>query len=317
MEIDPFLLTEEAIDPEVQAFIRALEFAISQQPDTTGWNAGQLRDQRRKGGGVFGKRPFSFRARNRTIPGPVGDLNVRVVEPKTPARGVYLHFHGGGWVLGDSSDQDDRLVRLADDHGLVTFSIDYRLAPEDPYPAAPDDCEAAARWLVDNAQAEYGTDTLLIGDESAGAHLAAVTLVRMRDRHGYSGFAGANLVYGAFDMAMTEGARGWGDRQLILSTPIMQWYNDQFLPAGLERSEPDISPLNADLTGLCPALFTVGTLDPLLDDSLLMAEAWQAGGNTSDIAVYPGGVHAFDYFDTTQANEPHGRVSEFIERYLA
>jgi len=118
-------------------------------------------------------------------------------------------------------------------------------------------------------------------------------------------------------MAMTEGARGWGDRQLILSTPIMQWYNDQFLPAGLERSEPDISPLNADLTGLCPALFTVGTLDPLLDDSLLMAEAWQAGGNTSDIAVYPGGVHAFDYFDTTQANEPHGRVSEFIERYLA
>lgn len=316
MTVDPSLLSEDAIDPDVRAFVRALELLIARQPDMSDWTAEQHRAHRREGDGVFGKRPFSFRAKNQIIPGPAGDLRVRVVEPKDTARAVYLHFHGGGWVLGDASDQDDRMVRMADDHQIATMSVDYRLAPENPYPAGPDDCEAAAVWLAEHARETFGTDTLLIGGESAGAHLSAVTLLRMRDRHGFTGFAGANLLYGAYDMEMTPSARNWGDRDLVLSTPHMEWFNDQFLPPEFDRADPDISPLNANLAELPPALFTIGTLDPLLDDSLLMAEAWRTAGNEPDLAVYPGGIHAFDYFDTAQAAECHARIAEFIEACL-
>ncbi len=88
----------------------------------------------------------------------------------------------------------------------------YRLAPEHPYPAAPDDCEAVARWLVAHRVDAFGTDRIAVGGESAGAHLALVTLLRLRDRHGYSGFTGANLTFGAFDLSGTPSPLRWGAR---------------------------------------------------------------------------------------------------------
>ena len=134
------------------------------------------------------------------------EIPLRIIAPANP-RGVYLHIHGGGWVLGGADLQDPMLERIADNAGLAVVSVEYRLAPEHPYPAGPDDCEAAAVWLTRHAKAEFGTDALTIGGESAGGHLAAVTLLRMRDRHGYTGFRGANLVYGAYDMTMTPSQR--------------------------------------------------------------------------------------------------------------
>ena len=317
MNLDHTFFQDDAIPDEVREFIADLEQRIAKLPDLSGQPASVLRQARKDGHGVFGLRPVSDRAFTRDIPGPHGDISVRILEPNRPARGVYLHLHGGGWALGDAADQDDRLVALADRHALVTLSVDYRLAPEDPYPAGPDDCEAAAVWVVANAKAIFGTDTIIIGGESAGAHLSAVTLLRMRDRHGYTNFAAANLLYGAFDLTMTPSARNWGERNLILSTPGMEWFNDQFLPPSWNRSDPDISPLNAELHDLPPALFTIGTLDPLLDDSVFMAHRWLSAGNNADLAIYPGGVHAFDYFDTDQADESHQRIAVFIERCLS
>ena len=107
-------------------------------------------------------------------------------------RGVYLHLHGGGWVLGGADMQDPMLERIADNTGQAVVAVEYRLAPEHTYPAGLDDCEAAAVWVVQNANKEFGTDVLTIGGESAGGHLTAVTILRMRDRHGYTGFRGAN-----------------------------------------------------------------------------------------------------------------------------
>jgi acetyl esterase/lipase len=103
--------------------------------------------------------------------------------------------HGGGWVLGGADLQDPMLERIADNTGQAVVAVEYRLAPEHPYPAGPDDCEAAAVWLVQNGKKEFGTGVLTIGGESAGGHLTAVTILRMRDRHGYTGFRGANIVY--------------------------------------------------------------------------------------------------------------------------
>lgn len=135
------------------------------------------------------------------------------------------------------------------------------------------DCEAAALWLVELAESEFGTKRLMIGGESAGAHLAAVTLIRLRDRHGLQPFVGANLVYGAFDLRITASARNWGDRLLVLNTPIIEFFSTTSFPKNIGPT--------------APALFTVGTEDRLLDDSLFMHDRWVAAGNLAELAIYP------------------------------
>src|SRR5260370_4479654 len=152
-------------------------------------------------------------------------------------------------------------------------------------PICPDDCEAAALWLVENGRREFGSEALTIGGESAGGHLTAVTILRLRDRHGYTGWRGANIVYGAFDLAMTPSQRQFGNTRLVLRTiDITQFYN-AFLPTVTDRRVPDISPLYGDLKGLCPALFTAGTRDALLDDTLLMHARCGAAANDSELAL--------------------------------
>jgi acetyl esterase/lipase len=212
---------------------------------------------------------------------------------------------------------DPALDSLANRASAVVVSVGYRLAPEHPYPAGPDDCEAAALWLAEHAQREFGVERLAIGGESAGAHLSAVTLVRLRARHGATPFRGANLVYGVYDLTFTPSVRNWGERYLILSTPIIHWFCDFFVPDRARRGDPDVSPLYADLRGLPPALFSVGTLDPLLDDSLFMASRWVAAGNRAELAVYPGGVHGFNLFPTPLAESANRRAEDFVREVLA
>src|SRR5205085_4948857 len=118
---------------------------------------------------------------NRMIPGRAGDIPVRVFVPPT-VRGVYLHIHGGGWVLGAFDQSDVALWKLARHAELAVVSVEYRLAPEHPFPAGPDDCEDAALWLIEHAADEFGVTDLCIGGESAGGPLAALTLLRIRDR---------------------------------------------------------------------------------------------------------------------------------------
>src|SRR6266567_3082603 len=215
------------------------------------------------------------------------------------------------------ADHDHRNPqRIADNTGQAVVAVEYRLAPEHPYPAGPDDCEAAAAWLVRNGKKEFVTDTLTIGGESAGGHLTAVTILRMRDRHGFTGWRGANIVYGAFDLALTPSQRQFGNTRLVLRTiDITQFYN-AFLPTVTDRRVPDISPLYADLKGLCPALFTVGTRDALLDDTLFMHARWVAAGNDAELAIYPGEAHGFTLFPTELSKSATTRINVFLNRVL-
>jgi len=190
--------------------------------------------------------------------------------------------------------------------------VEYRLAPEDPYPAGPDDCEAAALWVAQNAASEYGTDRLLTGGESAGAHLAVVTMLRLRDKHGLSPFRAANLSYGVYDLDGTPSVHTWGERYLILSQPIMQWFGDQYAPSSI-RKQPDVSPLYADLHGLPYARFNVGTMDPLLDDTLFMHARWLAAGNDASLEVYPGGIHGYPSNPTAMGARARAREEEFLK----
>jgi len=253
------------------------------------------------------------------IPGPVVDIPARIRRPSGAPTAVYLDIHGGGWCIGRASNADQTNAALAENLGLVTVSIDYRLAPEHPFPAGPDDCEAAAVWLCEHAASEFGTDRLVIGGGSAGAHLAALTLLRLRDHHDLARrFLGANLVFGAFDLGMTPSQRVSEDAVGIPRDVIAQLYA-HFLP-GVDpeaRRDPAVSPLYADLADLPPALFTVGTLDPLLDDSLFMAARWEAAGNRSELAVFPESIHGFVGFPTALGTHARARIDAFLRTCLS
>jgi acetyl esterase len=313
---DPALFRDAAIDPTTAKLNADMIELLTGQPEWWIVGAAAMRAARRRGEGPFPPPVMSSRARTLSITGKEGyEIPLRVIAPQRP-RGIYLHLHGGGWVLGGADMQDPMLERIADNTGQAVVAPEYRLAPEHPYPAGPDDCEAAAVWLAHNAKKEFGTDVLTIGGESAGGHLTAVTILRMRDRHGYTGFRGANIVYGAFDLSMTPSQRRFGNTRLVLRTIDMQQFYNAFLPTITDRRVPDISPLYADLQKLCPALFSVGTKDALLDDTLFMHARWIAAGNQAELTIYPGGAHGFTLFPSALAKSATARMDAFLNRVL-
>ena len=231
-------------------------------------------------------------ALDREISGPAGPLRLRTFVPDH-VDAVFLHIHGGGFVTGSPEMTDLLHEILSKELNLAFVSVDYRLAPEHPYPAGPDDCEAAALWLIEAAEREFGSARLLIGGESAGAHLAACTLLRLRDRDAVDRFCGANLVFGIYDLGGTPSQRGQTGRPDLLTAEQIEYFAELFTIGRSveERRDPDISPLYADLQGLPPALFTVGADDHLVDDTLFMAARWELAGNDTELLVYPESPH--------------------------
>jgi len=310
--IDPALFDPAAISEEIRAQNADIVAKLAALPDPMSVPPALVRERRRQGLGPFPLMAASPRARAIEIDGPAGPIPLRIIAPEKP-RGVYFHIHGGGWTWGTSDEQDPWLDRLADRCGLAVVSVEYRLAPEDPYPAGPDDCEAAALWLLREAESRFGTSRLFIGGESAGAHLSAVTILRLRDRHGFRPFRGANLFAGCYDLNLTPSVRQWGSERLILNTNDVKVFADNFVGHVGDRSDPDISPLYADLKGLPPALFSVGTKDMLLDDTLFMASRYAAAGNRTDLAIWPGGCHVFIRFDSAMSEQALSRIDAFVE----
>jgi acetyl esterase len=229
---------------------------------------------------------------DREISGPAGPLRLRTFVPDQ-VDAVFLHIHGGGFVTGSPEMTDLLHEILSKELKLAFVSVDYRLAPEHPYPAGPDDCEAAALWLLEHAEREFGSARLLIGGESAGAHLAACTLLRLRDRDAVDRFCGANLVFGIYDLGRTPSQRGVPERPDLLTVEQIEYFAKLFTPdmSPEDRRDPGVSPLYADLHGLPPALFTVGADDHLVDDTLFLAGRWELAGNDAELLVYPEGPH--------------------------
>ncbi|MFT3696761.1 MAG: alpha/beta hydrolase [Kofleriaceae bacterium] len=299
----------ESVATEAKAFNDSLEKLLAKQPTIDQIGHLAVRSARAEGRGMFG--PLTFDKTAKVI--DAGGVQVRVIAPPdgvTP-KGIYIHMHGGGWTLGTSDSQDPALGRMAKATGLVCASIEYRLAPEHPFPAGPDDCETATHWLLEHA-AELGAPArFAIGGESAGAHLAVLTMLRVRSPKIFA----ANLVYGAYDLSGTPSVRNWGSRNLVLSSNIIEYFTSGFLP-GMDRRAPHISPLYADLAGLPPALFTVGTLDPLLDDTLFMEARYRAAGNTTQLRVWPHAVHGFNGFPIELGRMSDRDQAEFVASRL-
>jgi acetyl esterase len=302
-------MTDEEMLAETRAFNDVLAQALAVLPSVHTLPADETRRARREGRGVFPPLVFSELATAVTVPGRAGGIPVRLIEAEHP-RGAYLHIHGGGWTLGSADGQDSLLEEIVRETDLTVASVEYRLAPEHPFPAGPDDCEDVARWLVNRFDGR-----LAIGGESAGAHLAVLTMLRLRDA-GDRQFEAANLAFGPYDLSGTPSRRLWGDRDLLLSDAVMNWFVDAFVPGRTEgeRRDPALSPLYADLRDLPPALFSCGTLDPLLDDSLFMAARWRQAGNEASLSLWLEGVHAYTAFPIEIARRSRAEQIAFLRR---
>ncbi len=232
---------------------------------------------------------------NRRIPGDGGLIPVRIYRPSAASPlPALVFFHGGGFVIG-TLDSSDRVCRaLANGSGCVVISVDYRLAPEHPFPAAADDAFAATAWVSSHA-ADLGIDPTLIavGGESAGGNLAAVVALRARDAGGPA-IAFQLLVYPQVDFTDTTSAsmREYADGH-FLDTPTMAYFADQYLPAGTDRRQPWVSPNNATLAGLPPAFVLTAECDPLRDQGEAFTQRLKDAGVQATVTRYEGMIHPF------------------------
>lgn len=238
---------------------------------------------------------------DRRIPGPAGEIPIRVYTPPTPegAAGgtlfpVVVYFHGGGWVIGDLDTHDHICRDLASGAGAVVVAVDYRLAPEHPFPAAPDDAYAATTWVAGHAT-EVGADAarLAVVGDSAGGNLAAVVAQMARERGGPR-LALQVLVYPSTDLRISspsteEYATGYG-----LTKDDMVWFTDHYTPNPADRVTPLASPLLAeDLRGLPPALVITAEYDPERDEGEQYGERLTAAAVATSITRYRGTIHSF------------------------
>jgi len=233
---------------------------------------------------------------DRQIDGPSASIRVRVYRAPntpTPAPGI-LYFHGGGWVCGNLDSHDSTCRLLADSSRCVVVAVEYRLAPEHPYPAAVDDAVAAWGWIGERAT-ELAIEPGRIGvmGDSAGGNLAAVLCLAARDAVLPLPVA-QGLIYPALDMEFSAAsheslATGFG-----LERRTMEWFRAQYAPDPSSWREPRISPLHAqDLAGLPPALVVTAGFDPLRDDGDAYAAALLRAGVAVEHRRYDDAIHGF------------------------
>jgi len=235
------------------------------------------------------------RAEERTIPGPTGDIPVRIYSQAAEAvLPAVVYFHGGGWTIGDVACYDQVCRKLALATGLTVISVDYRLAPEHTFPAAVEDCYAVAKWIAEHAD-ELGVDgsRLAVAGDSAGGNLAAVTSIVARDRGGPT-IAFQLLFYPVIDGTMSFPSFKENGEGYLLSADDMAWFYEQYVPDDVDRKNPLLSPLYApDLSNLPPALVITAEYDPLRDEGEAYADALQQAGVEARASRYDGMIHGF------------------------
>jgi acetyl esterase len=231
----------------------------------------------------------------RRIPGPAGEIPVRVYRPegKAPLPAL-VYFHGGGWVIGSLETHDGSCRDLANRAGCVVVSVDYRLAPESRYPAAAEDCYAATQWVAEHA-AELGIDPrrIGIGGDSAGGNLTAVVALMARDRRGPA-LRHQLLIYPVTDADFTRPSYRDNAEGYLLTTQAMEWFWGHYVPEPARRREPYAAPLRAaDLSGLPPAFVLTAEFDPLRDEGEAYAARLQQAGVPTRAKRYDGAIHGF------------------------
>lgn len=229
-----------------------------------------------------------------TAAGPAGSIPLRVYRPEGDGPfAMLVNFHGGGWVIGDLDTADTVCRNLCRTAGCLVVSVDYRLAPEHPYPAAIDDAFAATCWLAENAEALGGNGRLAVSGESAGGNLAAAVCLRARDEGGPS-IDFQLLFYPVTDADFSRPSYEENRSGYLLETATMAWFWNHYAPDTSRRVEAYASPLRADDLGrLPPALILTAEFDPLRDEGNAFAEALNTAGTPAELICCPGLIHEF------------------------
>ncbi|HVV76078.1 MAG TPA: alpha/beta hydrolase [Mycobacteriales bacterium] len=293
------------LDPQIASILKFL--ADSGAPAISSGTVEHARNGFRAG--TVGVRNMATLAQVRsvedtTVAGGAGDRPARVYRPDVEGPvPTMVFFHGGGFVIGDIETHDDQARLICRDGEMVVVSVDYRLAPEDPFPAGYDDCLAATRWAADHI-GELGGDAsrLLVGGDSAGGNLAANVALACRGEG--PALAAQFLIYPGLDFtedadypSRVENAEGY-----FLTADDMLWFRDKYLPAGIDPAAPGLSPAQVtDLSGLPPAVIGVGEFDPLRDEDLAYGKALADAGVDVQVRRYDGLIHGFFGFTQLSA----------------
>lgn len=236
---------------------------------------------------------------DRSIAGPHGPIPLRIYKPAGSVEGlpVVLFFHGGGFVLGDLETHDPECRLLAKLSPAIVVSVDYRLAPENKFPAAIDDSYAATCWVHENARVLGGDpERLAVCGDSAGGTIAIV-MTQLAKQHGGPPIKLQLLVYPGTDRLEATASRpshAFYDSGLFLTRDLVKWYADQYFPASADPDDFRFCPIAAsDLSGLPPALIVTAQYDPICDDGKAYAERLRSAGVETTYRCYAGQVHGF------------------------
>jgi acetyl esterase len=294
----PPQLDGQTLAPDIHALI-ALAARARSDSLAEGTDPARARAQRREEAAIVAERPTIPMARVEAveIPGPAGTIPARLYVPHSPDGGplpLLVYYHGGGWVIGDLETHDSPCRFLAAHSGAQVLAVDYRLAPEHPFPAAAEDAHAAYAWASANA-GRLGTEPVRIGvgGDSAGGNLAAVVCLLARD--GEAPLPAMQLLI----YPVTEAGRELPSRQtfhdgFILTRRDMAYYEDRYLPPGSDRDDPRVSVLRVDdLSGLPPAYVATAGFDPLRDEGDAYALRLREAGVPVALHRHPGLVHTF------------------------
>lgn len=286
------------LDPQVAAFLETQAAAATEKgiPPIQEQTPEMARAGYRALADAMGPGPDLFDVEDRAIPGPDQNrIPIRIYRPsKKKDLPILIYYHGGGWVIGDLDTHDQVCRMLADGAQTVVVAVDYRLAPEHPFPSAVRDAYAALEWVERHAE-QLGGDALrlAVGGDSAGGNLAAVVSQLAKERGGPD-IVFQLLIYPAVDMTQSHPSVEENGEGYVLTRDHMTWFRAHYLADSLEWTNPQASPLHSeDLRGLPPALILTAEFDPLRDEGEEYARRLKAAGVAVHVERFDGQVHIF------------------------
>src|SRR5690242_3059290 len=305
------------LDPDAAAVYKA--FLEANRPPYENGTPAQAREMYLAARFVSNPEPPELAsARDLSIPAPHGAIPARIYTPKQLRKKdglapCLVFFHGGGWVIGNLDSHDVVCRKLAHEGELIVISVDYRLAPEHQFPAAVEDALTATQWVADNAR-QFGIDAgrLIVGGDSAGGNLAAVTALAARDAG--PKLAGQLLIYPATDFAMDTPSHREPETSILLTHSVVRWFCNHYL-GGADINDWRASPSRAKLSGLPPAYVLVAGADPLRDEGNAYAERLKQAGVPVPYRFFPGQFHGFFTMGKllNQANIAASEISAWLK----